>query len=201
MVEGPHERGRGSAARSCAAQTQSHRFFRRQALGGSTSGGRFECTSGHFDRCGRLDWCVAGRALDAAGQKGHDAGRRGNGWNDARGVWGDGKRGIDRQRDGDAARRARRTGMRVAAFAGATIVIGCLRQRSVGCRFVREQIMPGIPKRWLGGIRDGALYRDGRERLSRQAQREQYDDQEFAPIRHVSTPVRAQFEGQDLDRG
>lgn len=35
-------------------------------------------------------------------------------------------------------------------------------------------------------LRGGALRRDGRKRLNRKAQRQQDDDEEFAPVRHGS---------------
>lgn len=47
-------------------------------------------------------------------------------------------------------------------------------------------VMHGMPCRRLprAGMRGNALHRDSRERLNRQAQCQQHDDEEFAPIRH-----------------
>jgi len=36
------------------------------------------------------------------------------------------------------------------------------------------------------GMRSNTVHRDGRKRLSRKAQRQQHDNEEFAPVRHGS---------------
>lgn len=47
-------------------------------------------------------------------------------------------------------------------------------------------VLLGVHDRRLAGlgIRGDAFHRDSRKRLNRQAQRQQHDGEEFAPIRH-----------------
>jgi hypothetical protein len=51
---------------------------------------------------------------------------------------------------------------------------------------VAGHLIPGVPDRQFAGVstRRNAFHRNSRERLNRQAQCQQQDDEEFAPIRH-----------------
>lgn len=71
------------------------------------------------------------------------------------------------------------------------IAIVCLCRHSVvQGEMARGQVMCGIADRRVAsvGIRDSAFHRDGHKRLNRQGQRQQHDDEEFAPIGHGFEP-------------
>ncbi|WP_181321805.1 hypothetical protein [Trinickia symbiotica] len=66
------------------------------------------------------------------------------------------------------------------------IVVGD--RRAMHGMVVRGLNMSYVLGRRLGpfSVRGNTFHRDSRERLNRKAQHQQYDDEEFAPVRHRS---------------
>lgn len=93
--------------------------------------------------------------------------------------------------------------MRVTAIALAAIGIVCLCRPLMQCEAVRDTAVRGRGKRRVAGVGicDHAWHRDGRKRLNRQDQRQQHDDEEFAPIGHGFSPACPGSAGQDQERG
>ncbi|WP_166742037.1 hypothetical protein [Burkholderia cepacia] len=70
-----------------------------------------------------------------------------------------------------------------AAVVMSVMVVGRER-RTMHVVMVLGHRLPGMHDRRFGsfGMRSDAFHRDSRKRLNRQAQRQQHDDEEFAPI-------------------
>ena len=111
----------------------------------------------------------------------------------------DGVSGYRRNRSGrqaaaETARRAGRAGMRMRRAARVTVVLRMSTGDVVGAighhcgmvmlmsRLANILMEHGLP--FPTNMRGLAFHGDDRERLNRKAQREQHDEEEFAPIRH-----------------
>ncbi len=141
-----------------------------------------------------LDESDAGRPFDAAGQKRRDAdsGRQGN--SEMSRVGGQGRERRDRQRAAETAGRASGARVRMMLAACRTVVlkmgtgviaglVGHHRGMAVMLGHCTSSLL--MRGRHIAhGMRGAAFHGDGRERLSRKAEHEQHDNEEFAPVRH-----------------
>ncbi len=77
--------------------------------------------------------------------------------------------------------------MSVAVVTMVVVVVG-KRDAMLDTGVVRRRGLLGTGRMRLAGVAvcGNTFHRDSRERLNREAQREQHDDEEFAPVRHGS---------------